>query len=59
MSASASLSVDAVDAAATVVIVREDTDVVMLVERVRREHHLESSHLNCEFQVYNDIKIQC
>jgi hypothetical protein len=31
-----------------VVIVREDTDAVTLVERARRVHHLESSLLNCE-----------
>ena len=47
MSASASLSVDVVDAAETVVIVREATDAGMLVKRARREHHPDS-HLNCE-----------
>lgn len=49
MSASASLSVDVVAVVVTVVVtVREDTADVMLVERARRAHHLESSLLNCE-----------
>jgi len=50
VSASASLSVDVAAVVVTVVeIVREDTADVMLVERARRVHHLESSLLNCEF----------
>ena len=47
MSASASLSVDVAVVAETVAIAREDIDVVTLVERARRVHHLESSLLNC------------
>merc|ERR1711939_1257440 len=47
VSASASLSVDVAAVVVTVVeIVREDTADVMLVERARRVHHLESSLLN-------------
>ena len=60
MSASASLSVDVADVAVvTVVTVREDTDVVMLAERARREHHPESSLLNCESLLLRKVQTQC
>ena len=59
MSASASLSVDVVDVAVeTVATAREDTDVVTLVERARRVHHLESSLLNCESPNHLHIQLQ-
>ena len=47
-SVSASLSVDVEDVVVTVVTVREDTDVVMLV-KARRELHLETSTQLCKF----------
>lgn len=49
MSASHSVDVEDVVVTATVVIVREDTDVVKLAERARREHHPVVSHLSCKF----------
>jgi len=52
VSVSASLSVVVVDVVVeTVVIVREDTDVVMLV-RARRELHLETSTQLCAFSPF-------
>ena len=58
MSASASLSVDVAVVVETVVIVRVDTDAVMLVERARRVHHLESSLLNCEIAFLTTYWVQ-
>ena len=59
MSASASLLVDVGDAVVTVVIAREGTDVVTLVERARRVHHLESSLLNCETCLFLILQCKC